>query len=158
MKRKSEGELGDALRRMDFDPPPYVYRLPDPKTGAGVSNWKPCDFMVWWDAPGNRATPSAWIEAKDTDALNFWPRAEWRPSQVAGVRAAAELGIPYLLAIYWRRAHRWTISDAVEVLRYFDDNPEAKSIAREKLMVRFGVDAATRDLSQTIRIILEEGF
>ena len=33
-KRPSEAELGSALRGMDFDPEPYVYRPPDPKTGG----------------------------------------------------------------------------------------------------------------------------
>lgn len=163
MKRSSEAQLGEALRSMDFDLAPYVYRLPDPKTGAGVSNWKPCDFMVWWrqstDAyPGRPIVAAAWVEAKDTDALNFWPRSELRPSQAQGIRDAGRLGIPYLLAIYWRRHRGWTISDGIGVLDYLESNPEATSIAREKLLSRFGVDAKSANLGQTIRVILEDGW
>lgn len=161
-KRSSEAELGAALRSMDFDPEPYVYRLPDPKTGAGVSNWKPCDFMVWFVSNLGFEKParSAWVEAKDTAAVNAFPVADLRPSQLAGIRDAGRLGIPYLLAIYWRKARRWTISDAAKVYAWLAEPAQvgATSIPRELLMSRFGIDAAPADLAQTIRVILEEGF
>lgn len=192
MKRPSESEFGKALREVDLRA--YVYRLPDPKTGFGVSNWKPCDFMVWfqhtgwsglsanrivkpertqealhWLAehgpesslpddfitlgrPGNQ---SAWFECKDTDQVNSFPFADMRPSQLAGIADAQRVGVPYFLAIYWRKAKRWTISDAVRVMGWRQDEAETRgyipSISRELLMSRFGFDAAPRDLSQTLK-------
>lgn len=167
MKRSSEGELGIALRGMDFDPAPYVLKLPDPKTGAGVSNWKPCDFLVWYPVLDENLlwTRSAWIEAKDTDQVNTFPYADLRPAQIAGIIQANELVIPYLLAVWWRKARRWTISDAYAVLQWFNQGIGAggtitrpTSIGRELLMSRFGVDASNDNLGQTIRVILEEGW
>lgn len=159
MKRASEAELGVALRTLD-DLEPYVYRLPDPKTGAGVSNWKPCDFMVWWKPPIANPHPlapkagTAWFEAKDTDAANSFPKADFRPSQVNGILVASRLEIPYFLCVYWRRARRWSISDARRVLDWFADNEAATSIPRMLLMSRFGIDSAPADLGQTLKIAL----
>lgn len=164
-KRSSEAELGVALRGMDFDPAPYVLKLPDPKTGAGVSNWKPADFLVWWSSGEFASTLSAWVEAKDNDQVDSFPYADLRPSQIGGILQAAELGIPYLLAIWWRKAKRWTVSDAPAVLRWFNQGIGAggastrpTSIKRELLMSRFGVDASRETIGATIRIILEEGW
>lgn len=153
MKRASEGDFGKALR--DVDLPIYVYRLPDPKTGAGVSNWKPCDFMVWTNP--NQESPfvrSDWFEAKDTDAVNAFPFADLRPSQAAGIREATRLGIPYWLAIYWRRAKVWSISDAAKVIGWFGLNIDATSIDRQLLMSRYGVDSTTSRLADTLKSVL----
>lgn len=169
MKRASEGLLGEALRELDLEP--YVYRLPDPKTGAGVSNWKPCDFMVWWRAVAEHETPerivvhpyvaTAWIEAKDTDQLNSFPYADLRPSQIAGMLEAGRLGIPYILAVYWRKARVWSLSDAPRVLEWFNHlgaDHRPTSIPRDLLMSRFGVDSEPRNLPTTIKVILEDGW
>jgi hypothetical protein len=160
MKRASEGKLGEALRGMDLEPL-IVYKPPD-----DARNWKPCDFMVWWGTgavvEGAIRRGSAWVEAKDTPNAMVFPFAELRPSQIKGIRDAGAVGFPYLLCIWWRPAQRWTISDAVRVLAWFEDiggeGREPKSIPRELLMSRFGVDADNSRLGMTIKTILEDGW
>lgn len=155
MKRPSEAEFGKALRQVELQS--YVYRLPDPKGGEGVSNWKPCDFMVWLARPLQPPPVSAWFECKDTDAVARFPIADMRPSQLAGIKDAHRLGIPYWLAIWWRRDRIWTISDAVKVLDWFDLGEGEKrptSIPRTLLESRFGVDAGRNQLTSTLKSIL----
>lgn len=153
-KRSSEGELGAALRSIEDLDGLIVYKPPD-----DARNWKPADFMVWWLAP---KTPyagmvrAAWLECKDVTSVNTFAKAELRPSQIKGIRDAAAAGLPYFLCVYWRLARRWTISDAIRVYRWFAEpaNVLATSIPRELLMSRFGIDAAPRDLAQTLKIAL----
>lgn len=181
-KRPSEGSFGKALRDVDLSM--YVYRPPDPKSGEGVSNWKPCDFMVWtrsvdgvslsWDASGlvkagaasmTGIAVSAWFECKDTDAVNAFPFADIRPSQLAGIRDAARLGIPYWLAIWWRRHRSWTVSDGWRMLNWKRDQElegseshgttvAVTSIDRTLLMSRFGLETTQAQLTSNLKAIL----
>lgn len=181
-KRRSEGEFGAALRDVDLNV--YVYRPPDPKGPEGISNWKPCDFMLWRHFPEPDApTESHWFEVKDVDAVEAFALAELRPSQLQGIHDAARLGIPYWLAVYWRRHRTWTISDAAKLLAWRDDRevvpdrvqeavdflrlhgpaaklpdamllPPATSVARSLLSSRFGVDSTPKQLSSTLKAVL----
>lgn len=163
-KRPSEGELGAALRNVD-GLKVHVLRLPDPKSGEGVSNWKPADFIVWvsyvrWNGePDTDATTTHWVEAKDTDAVARFPYSDIRPSQLAGIRDAERMGIPYWLAIYWRRSREWTISDAIRVLAWQRDQisgeeTSVKSIPKTLLESRFGISTSKAQLSSTLKGVL----
>lgn len=153
MKRASEAAFGLALREVDRDVPTFVYRLPDPKAGGGVSNWKPCDYMVWQlGEDPESVTPSAWFEVKDVDAVNtFNAKGELRPSQRQGIATARRLGIPYWLAIYWRRHKSWTISDAVKMdLGHALDG----SVTRDHLQTRYGIESKPRELVSMLKMLM----
>ena len=155
MKRPSEAAFGAALRAIDDDLPVVVYRLPDPKSGAGVSNWKPCDYMVWaLPAYMSVAPDVAWFECKDTKQIDRFPLRDIRPAQWQGVREATHVGIPYWLAVYWQRHHSWTISDLAKLqLSWADGNPPT-SFLREDLMSRYGIQSDPAHLSSTLKSIL----
>lgn len=160
MKRDSEGHFGAALR--DCDVAGYVY-----KPGDRDPNMKPCDFMVWLQGYSQERdhayVQSVWFEVKDLPptVVNAFPFSELRPAQVAGIRDAERIGIPYWLAIYWRRHKAWTISDATKVMRWRDEEnaqlptiAQPKSIPRRLLNSRFGIDATAATLSSTLKSIL----
>jgi len=150
MKRASEGQFGAALR--DCDVASVVYKPPD-----DARTWKPCDYMVWiaiWDSD-HSGNHSIWFEVKDVDAVDAFPFSELRPSQLAGIEDARRIGIPYWLAVYWRRHKSWTISDAARVVNWRDESITDKtSISRELLMSRFGVDATPSTLSSVLKSVL----
>lgn len=162
-KRPSEGELGAALRAID-GLKTHVLRLPDPKSGEGISNWKPADFIVWiaseYPAGVMLEAATHWIEAKDTTAIGRFPFADLRPSQLAGIHDAERMGIPYWLAIYWRGAREWTISDAVRVVAWQKGQadtipgPPPTSIPKTLLESRFGVSSSKAQLSSTLKGVL----
>lgn len=162
-KRSSEGDFGAALRDVDLQS--VVYKPPD-----DARNRKPCDFMVWHREfnPACSMTPreevvATWFEVKDVDAVDAFPFAELRPSQLAGIHDAQQIGIPYWLAVYWRRHKAWTISKAVDVVRWREIDATAsrlprdvplKSVERELLMSRFGVDSSPANLVSTLKSVL----
>jgi hypothetical protein len=157
-KRASEAAFGLALREIDRDIPTYVYKPPDPKMGAGVSNWKPCDFMVWQATQGldfympMGGAHSAWFEVKDVDAVNtFNAKGELRDSQRQGIRQARRIGIPYWVAVYWRRHKSWTISDAVKMDLA---NALDGSVTRDLLQTRYGIESKPRELPSMLKMIL----
>lgn len=160
-KRASEGELGAALRQID-GLRTSVLRLPDPKVGAGVSNWKPCDFVVW-TAPRDLVAFTSWWEAKDTDQVARFPFADMRKGQLAGIPEAARMGIPYWLAIWWRRSREWTISDGIRVMAWRAEQDRLRealidgtttSIPKTLLESRFGISASKAQLSSTLKGVL----
>lgn len=152
MKRESEGQFGAALRSLDVELPIEVYKPPD-----DARNMKPCDFMVWFrrSTMAEHVEP-VWFEVKDTSSVGRFPFSEIRPSQHAGIRAAHRIGIPYYLAVYWRRDRTWTISNAHRVVEWRDETPPipAKSIPRVLLASRFGVDSSPGQLGITLRAVL----
>jgi hypothetical protein len=150
--RPTQAEFGTALRAVELTT--VVYKPPD-----DARNWKPCDFMVW--VAGAPPT-SAWFEVKDVDAVNSFPIAGLRPSQMQGIADATRVGFPYWLAIWWRRQREWTISDAVRVLAWRDDNADdgvspgwkPTSIPRELLISRFGISSTKQQLTGTLKAVL----
>lgn len=129
----------------------FSYKPPD-----DARNTKPCDFMVWWQGKLEETIPvgfAAWIEVKDVTATQVFSMNELRPSQRAGIRAAAAAGIPYLLAVYWRLHQDWTISDAIKLTA--EPHP---AVSRTLLMSRYGVQSTPGQLGSTLRLVLEEGF
>lgn len=141
MKRPSEGEFGEALRRVDL--PLFVYKPPD-----DARNRKPCDFMVW-----SRAGGSTWFEVKDIDAVNTFSINEFRPAQKLGIREADSVRIPYWVAVYWRRHGSWTISRANMVMAYAVAVGYT-GISRELLMSRFGIESSPKLLASTLTDVL----
>jgi hypothetical protein len=153
--RASQGEFGKALRAVDLSL--YVYRPEDPRGRESVGNRKPCDFMTW--VAGSPPT-AQWFEVKDVDAVDRFAFAEFQPAQIAGIATARRLGIPYWVAIYWRRAKMWTISDGIRMLEWRAEVSQGRvqatptSIPRELLMSRFGVDSTNQQLSSTLKAVL----
>lgn len=162
-KRDSEAKFGAALR--DVDLASFVYRPPD---APGTPLQKPCDWMVWhlgfepdWAQPRARST---WFECKDVDAVNTFNFSEVRAAQLNGIREARRLGIPYWLAIYWRRHHSWTISDAIRIFdlgSWFVEHEgervfvgRGKSISRALLMSRFGIESKPHELPSVLKGVL----
>lgn len=151
MKRSSEGTFRASLG--DVDLAMHVYKPSDRDI-----NKKPCDYMTWvaWSLSidnGPPSTLSAWFEVKDVDAVNVFNFRELRPAQVAGIRTAARLGIPYWLAVYWRRHRAWTISNAKRLVDE-EINQGHQSVTRELLMSRYGVDATPATLSSVLKDVL----
>lgn len=146
-KGGSEAAVRAALE--DGDDGTLVY-----KPGDDSRNWKPADFIVWHrlfvdhDRPG-----SAFIEVKSTDLLGRWSPADrrrgLRPSQRVYAAAAVDMGIVYLVVIYWRRRRCWTISS----VRPFLAEPE-RSFTFEELMSTHGIRAWPQHLGSTIRLAL----
>lgn len=152
MKRGSEGVFGGALRQVDLRM--TVYKPPD-----DARLWKPCDYMAWAtpgpDLSGVMPPPwTAWFEVKDVDAVNAFSLRELRPSQLQGMHEAWRVGIPYWLAVWWRRHKSWTISN---MHRYKADIPEGEvptSIDRVLLMSRYGIQSTTGQLASTLKSVL----
>ena len=165
-KRPTEGELGAALRNID-GLAVEVYRPPDPKGPQGVSNWKPADYLVWvresTDAyPGKPIVGSHWFEVKDLDGWGGFPFRELRPAQIAGIHSASRIGIPYWLCVWWRRHDEWTISDAVKVLAWREEEGHQRavparlvtSIPWTLLASRFGVTSSKSQLASTLKGVI----
>jgi hypothetical protein len=155
VKRPSEAAFGEALR--DVDIASIVYKPPD-----DARTWKPCDYMVWIEDYSKLALPF-WFEVKDVTRVDAFPFSELRPAQMLGIRDAQRVGLPYWLAVYWRKHRSWTISLAERVLAWredpdYDDRVYGgvvpTSIPRELLMSRFGVDATGSTLSSVLKTIL----
>lgn len=160
--KESERKFGAALRAVDDSVPTYVYRPPDI---PGPSSRKPCDFMAWslarreaeMEMPHWRLVDSAWFECKELAAAvaEAFPFRIIEPSQRLGILDAKRIGIPYWLAVYWKRHRIWTISDAVRLEAVGYLNPgAAPSIQRVLLSSRFGVDSTPAQLTSTLKSIL----
>lgn len=150
-KGTSEGKVRLALNQIGGL---EIYKPPD-----DARNWKPCDFMVWWNAtPGEErrwlVPRSAWIEVKENKQLGSFPLAEMRPPQRLGIAGAFAIGLPYLLVIWWTRRRIWTISDGL-ALRTL---PAKGSMPFSVLAGRIGIDAQQDHLAEVLRACLMEGL
>lgn len=166
-KRLSEGFLGAALRQIDLVT--HVYKPPDQ-----AGNWKPCDYLVWVkstvrahafvDVLGTGeeidTVDSFWFEAKDEKALEtFNWRLQMRPAQLQGIRDAERVGIPYYLAVYWRRHREWTISDAVKLYHATRVKPDGTggvlSFKRRAMGAGgLGIDSSPGQLSSVLKAVV----
>jgi hypothetical protein len=151
MKGKSEGQVRAALNQMDWDV--LVYKPPD-----DARNWKPADFMVWWDnnelRGAHRIPRSAMLEVKESPGKFTFPIRELRPSQLLGMRMAASVGLTYFLVIWWPKLSMWTISNAWQVANWIGDHPDATSLDYGWLNSVAGMDCTTRDLAPILRSAL----
>lgn len=156
-KRDSEPAFGAALRHVSLAV--VVYKPPD-----DARNWKPCDYMVWVEASDHVVDEHAfpkpvWFECKDVDAIDVFNwRREMRQSQLQGIREAKRIGIPYWLAIYWRKHRHWTISDAVALYDHTRLRPDhliaARTFRRTTLMSSLGIDSTPGQLESTLKGVL----
>lgn len=139
-----------ALDDMDLDT--WVYKPPD-----DARNWKPADFILWWDDPDSgellSVAQTAMIEVKDTAALRVYNLSDIRPSQHNAMMRAQIMGIPYLVAIWWRRHKRWTISIGSRLFR-----EEKRSLRYLDLSSSLGLDCTQDMLASTLRSILVDGI
>lgn len=155
MTRKySEGVVRKALAEMDLEL--YAYKPPD--SPGQMQNPKPADFIVWHlpdnDAP--QIARAAWIEVKSTPAvntLNLMDRKFIRPGQLAAMRRARELGLPYLVVVHWERHKRWTITTGPRVLLRIGGDD---GIVRKGNYYRgeMPIDCATGQLTEQLRAAL----
>jgi len=156
MKGVSEGNFRAALSKVDLSL--VIYKPPD-----DARLWKPCDYMVW-QPDGAGGNEGWWFEVKDLDDkhVNTFPLSELRPSQLQGIRDAARVGIPYWIAIWWRRHRSWTVSDAHKITGWWRDEiavntdpiRKPKSIDRTLLMSRFGLESTQAQLSSNLKMVL----
>lgn len=149
MKGKSESKVREALNQVELSGL-VVYKPPD-----DARNWKPCDYIVWWQAgegsgehPSDMLHPhSAWLEVKECKAVGtFNAGREIRPSQRKAIAEAAAIGLPYLLIIWWPKRGAWTITPLRAV-------PHSVSIPF-KALASEGVDALPGHLAGTLRAAL----
>jgi len=157
-RTRSEIAFGAALRAIDDSVPTFVYRPPDL---PGPSQGKPADFMVWGlgdadIAPDLRGkfVDVAWFECKELGAAvaESFPCRLVRPSQRQGIREAMRVGIPYWLAVYWKRHKAWTISDAVRLEATGD--LDRTSLQRALLNSRYGIDATPATLTSVLKSLM----
>lgn len=141
-KGSSEAIVAKALADID-DPIIAVWKPPD-----DARNWKPADYLVWFDGK------AAMIEVKDCPAVRGFPLADLRPTQRAWAWRCGEVGIPYFLVIHWQRTQDWTISNALEVLRWKREDVFHKSVPRALLQGAFGVQTDGRLLAASLRLAL----
>jgi len=150
VKGNSEALVREALTKLGDDMPLVWWKPPD-----DARNWKPADYLLWFKVPDRETTCggySAFIEVKATTQVHVFPIKDFRPVQVAYMRRAAELGLPYLVVIQWRRSNDWTISDGRKIARMLDAKQEEPltSISKQTLRSLFGVDCSTAHLAGTI--------
>lgn len=150
-KGTSEGKVRIALNSCGLNL--VIYKPPD-----DARNWKPADFLVWWEVTigdEGRAEPfSAMIEVKECKLIGSYPLDDLRPSQRTGIRDAKRIGLPYLLVIWWRERKIWTVSDGIQL----DSSPVKGSVAFSVLAGRIGIDAQQDHLAQVLRAALTEGL
>lgn len=143
-KRASEAAFGLALRNVDLDVEVY-------KPSDMDMNMKPCDFMVW--IPRGYENDRAWFEVKDVDTLDRFSFRNVRKSQWNAMRRARRLGIPYWLAIYWRRRRLWTISDTGKLLDMIEGKDDTWT-SFVLLHTRLGIDSEPANLVSTLKSVL----
>lgn len=152
-KKASEGQMGVALREMDLET--FVFKPAD----APGSGMKPSDYLVWFLPDPDqfellREYEFAFVEAKDTTAVGVFNLSEIRLSQRKAIKRAAELGIPYWLAIWWRRRKKWSISDARRIFDAYPITGANRSLTYQALTSTYGVDCEAHQLAATMRMVL----
>lgn len=152
-KGSSEGLFREALNKIDFDPT-FIYKPPD-----DARNWKPADYFLWFPVSFGAPAGSSWFEVKETPNLKTFSLADVRPSQWRGIETATRLGMPYFLAIRWKRDGMWTLVDAVRLAGWlYAQEVRPKSVERVALESRFGVSSTVGQLPSMIRAALMEGL
>jgi hypothetical protein len=162
-KGPSEAMFRKALNEVDIAPL-FAHKLSD-----DARNWKPADYLVWFadviNIFGATLPPaaSAWFEVKETPNKTVFPIADIRPAQQRGISTAAQLRIPYLIAIRWKPDGHWSLIDAVRLMGWWPDHAAAASptptgVSRTLLESRFGVGCTVGQLPAMVRAALIEGL
>lgn len=137
----SQDVMRDALSRIDGM---VVFKPADDSR-----NWKPCDYMAWWKSYDETVAAkdqgcAAWIEVKQNDRLRAW-KPELRPAQAAGAKQAAEIGLPYIVAVYWKKRNYWTLHQWSATL---------PAMTFEEAVSRYGVGTMPSTLSVVLAGVL----
>lgn len=150
MTSYSEDQVKAALARIDGL---LVYKPPD-----DARNWRPADFLIWWDGNVLKGAPkiprAGMLEVKQNDRKLIW---HWtgggaeslRPSQLAAVAKCNALGMPYFVAVYWKSRRYWTLHRIDQWLGIgipYVDTP----LRWEDAITRYGVGAAPVNLADTL--------
>ncbi len=157
MKGQSEAHIRKALSAIAADGMALmIHKMPDDSR-----NWKPADFAVWFRNPSGVIPMSAFIEVKQTAAVEVFDIADIRPSQWQGIRQAEMVGTPYYLAIWWTRHKRWTISNAkrlipttVSPLRGAPTPEPDPKPTYTRLSSVIGIDCTTVELTMMLKAVL----
>lgn len=156
MSRKySEGAVREALADMDLDL--YVFK---PQDMPGPSqNTKPADFLLWWPSSTQVAgemdgdpARSGWLEVKETPAVDVLNLPSlFTASQVAAMRRARELNLPYLVAIHWTHHKRWTITVGWRVLVRIDGDGFPDDVRGKYKRADMPINCAPGQLAEHLR-------
>lgn len=151
MKGPTEARVRQALGSIAAESDLTWWKPPD-----DARNWKPADFLTWFKVPMRESACggySAFIEVKDNALVGSFPVKDIRPVQLSYMRQAARMRIPYVLAVWWRKRHRWTVCDAAKIVRWLDEQGEdaPRSIAYELMISRFGVDSTEAMLASMLK-------
>ena len=133
-----------------------VYKPPD-----DARNWKPADFLCWWGGelviPGETVSfesqvRSAMLEVKQNPLKALWHVVgtggeSLRPNQLAAAKGAWAVGLPYVIAVYWKQLRRWSIH------RWNPGFPDTMSW--HEAVSRYGVEAEGTALPLILRGVLE---
>lgn len=128
------------------------YKPPD-----DARNPKPADYLLWVNNTGLNF--GAFVEVKDCPQLRGFPLADLRPSQRLWIAQAKKLKIPYFLVVHWKRTRDWTISDAIKLLDWEQEETITRakrptSVPRDLMQTRYGVHTEGRLLASTLKLAL----
>lgn len=151
--KSSEVKVRRALTEMDLE-----IEIFKPADSPHASNLRPCDFMVWFnegEAEIDVAKP-AWIEVKENPAATRFALSLLRPSQIAGMRRAKAIGLPYFVVVYWRIRPTWTITRGDRVLDLLDlaKHRGEPSIAIANMVAIGGIECSPGQLAPMLRLAL----
>lgn len=149
MTRKySEGEVRRALDDMDLE----LYVMKPQDMPGPQQHTKPADFLLWWRDDQDR-TASAWLEVKETPTVGILNLPDlFTASQVAAMRRARELNLRYVVAVHWKKHHRWTITTGERVLIRLDSKIGIDTFVPGRYMrADMPIDCAPGQLAEHLR-------
>lgn len=146
----AESKVREALARIDGL---LTYKPPD-----DARNWKPADWLLWWDANELLGAPPitrcGMLEVKQNDRQRIWHWTQGgseslRPIQLAAVARCRTLGMPYFVAVYWKGRSYWTLHRVDRWLGI--DGPTVETpISFDDAVTKYGVGTAPANLLATL--------
>lgn len=153
----AQDQVREALKGIDGL---VAYKPPDDSR-----NWKPCDQMVWWWQPYDeenfaaanvsRGWPrSAWLEVKMNPLKGSWHVTTPNGSEGLSLQQARaafdaeEIGLPYVVAVYWKARKYWTLHWRVGRREF------PGKLTFEGATTSWGVGCAPANLRSTLRLVL----
>jgi hypothetical protein len=144
----AQDQIRDALKGIDGL---IAYKPPDDSR-----NWKPCDQMLWWDDPLNGlglALHSAWLEVKMNPLKGLWHVTSSGADglslqQVRAAVDAEQIGLPYIVAVYWKALRYWTLHYRVGRVAF------PGKLTFDEATTQWGVGTAPANLRSTLRAVL----
>lgn len=147
----AQDQIREALKGIDGL---VAYKPPDDSR-----NWKPCDQMVWWpvtaefDSSAIGYVRSAWLEVKMNPLQGVWHVTSTGADglslqQCRAARDAEEIGLPYIVAVYWKPRKYWTLHYRVGRAEF------PGKLTFEEASTQWGVGTAPANLRSTLRGVL----